>query len=116
VAFAESSGPALIRYDGNDVDLQKMAVEFAKELSAGHVFVILLRDAFPINVMSRVKDVEEVASVFCATSNPVEVVIAETEQGRGVIGVIDGVKSRGVESDKERRERYDLLRRIGYKR
>jgi len=116
VAFCESSGPALIRYDGNDKELQDIAVNLAKEISAGHIFVITLRDTFPINILNRVKMVEEVASIFCATANPVEVVIAETQQGRGVLGVIDGVKNQGVESEKDRRERHEFLRRIGYKR
>ncbi len=116
VAFCESSGPALIRYDGNDKELQDIAVNFAKEISAGHIFVITLRDTFPINILNRVKMVEEVASIFCATANPVEVIIAETQQGRGVLGVIDGAKSHGVESEKDRRERHEFLRRIGYKR
>ena len=116
VAFCESSGPALIRYDGNDKELQDIAVNLAKEISAGHIFVITLRDTFPINILNRVKMVEEVASIFCATANPVEVIIAETQQGRGVLGVIDGVKNQGVESEKDRRERHEFLRRIGYKR
>ncbi|MFQ6135161.1 MAG: adenosine-specific kinase [Nitrososphaerales archaeon] len=116
VAFCESSGPALIRYDGNEEELQKSAVGFAKEISAGHVFVILLRDGFPINVLNRIKMVDEVASIFCATANPIEVVIAETKQGRGVLGVIDGVKSRGVESEKDKQKRHEFLRRIEYKR
>ncbi len=116
VAFCESSGPALIRYDGNDKALQDIAVSFAKDISAGHIFVIVLRDTFPINILNRVKMVEEVASIFCATSNPVEVIIAETLQGRGVLGVIDGVKSLGVESEKNRKERHEFLRQIGYKR
>ncbi|MCL4437174.1 MAG: adenosine-specific kinase [Thaumarchaeota archaeon] len=116
VAFCESSGPALIRYDGNDNNLQDIAVSFAKDISAGHIFVIILRDSFPINILNRVKMVEEVASIFCATANPVEVIIAETQQGRGIMGVVDGVKSLGVESEKDRRERHEFLRRIGYKR
>lgn len=116
IAFCESSGPALIRYDGNDKELQESAVEFAKEISAGHIFVVLLRDAFSINVLNRIKMMDEVVSIFCATANPVEVVVAETEQGRGVLGVIDGVKSRGVESKREKEERHEFLRRIGYKR
>ncbi len=116
VAFCESSGPALIRYDGNDKELQDITVNLAKEISAGHIFVITLRDTFPINILNRVKMVEEVASIFCATANPVEVIIAETQQGRGVLGVIDGVKNQGVESEKDRRERHEFLRRIGYKR
>jgi hypothetical protein len=116
IAFCESSGPALIRHDGNDQALEYMAVDLAKRLSAGHVFVIVLGNAYPINVLNRIKAVEEVANIYCATANPVEVVIAETEQGRGVLGVIDGVKSLGVEGEKERKERHDFLRKIGYKK
>jgi len=116
VAFCESSGPALIRHDGNDKALEESAVAFAEEISAGHIFVILLKDAYPINVLNRVKIVEEVVSIFCATANPIEVVVAETNQGRGVLGVIDGLKSRGVESDSDTRHRHEFLRKIGYKR
>ncbi len=115
IAFCESSGPSLIRYEGNDVTLKDRVIGLAKQISAGHVFVILLRNAFPINVLNRIKLVDEVASVFCATGNPIEVVVIETEMGRGVLGVIDGYKSRGVESKHDRRERHELLRRIGYK-
>ncbi|MEM2759771.1 MAG: adenosine-specific kinase [Nitrososphaerales archaeon] len=116
LAFCESSGPALIRYDGNDKQLTDIAVEFAQKLSAGHVFVVILANAYPINVLNRIKAVEEVVNIHCATANPVQVIIAETEQGRGVLGVIDGVKSRGVEGEGERNERREFLRKIGYKR
>jgi hypothetical protein len=116
LAFCESSGPALIRYDGNDEELTRLAVEYARRLSAGHIFIILLKEAYPINVLNRVKQVEEVVTLFCATANPVEVVVAETGQGRGVLGVIDGVASKGVEGEKEKGERRELLRRLGYKR
>lgn len=116
IAFCESSGPALIRYDSNDKTLEDLAVDFAKKLSAGHVFVILLKDAYPINVLNRIKMLDEVASIYCATANPVEVILVETEQGRGVLGVIDGTKSKGVEGEKERKERHEFLRKIGYKR
>ena len=116
VAFCESSGPALIRYDSNDKSLEELAVQFAQKLSAGHVFVVLLRNAFPINVLNRIKALDEVASIYCATANPVEVILAETEQGRGVLGVIDGVKTRGVEGEKEKKERHEFLRKLGYKR
>ncbi|MFQ5921032.1 MAG: adenosine-specific kinase [Nitrososphaerales archaeon] len=116
IAFCESSGPALIRYDSNDKNLEDMAVQFAQKLSAGHLFVVLLGNAYPINVLNRIKMLDEVANIYCATANPVEVILAETEQGRGVLGVIDGVKSRGVEGEKERKERHDLLRKLGYKR
>lgn len=116
IAFCESSGPALIRYDGNDKLLIDIAIDFAQKLSAGHIFVILLGNAYPINVLNRIKAVEEVVNIYCATANTVEVILAETEQGRGVLGVIDGMKSRGVEGEKEKNEREDFLRKIGYKR
>lgn len=116
IAFCESSGPALIRFDGNDEEMTKLAVEYAQKLSAGHVFVITLRDAYPINVMNRVKHVDEVATVFCATGNPIQVIVAETEQGRGLLGVIDGLKSKGVETDEDKKKRHEFLRKIGYKR
>lgn len=116
IAFCESSGPALIRYDGNDKTLEDLAVQFAQKLSAGHIFVVLLGNAYPINVLNRIKMLDEVVNIYCATANPVEVILMETEQGRGVLGVIDGVKSKGVESEKEKRERHEFLRKIGYKR
>ncbi len=116
VAFCESSGPALIRYDSNDKNLEELAVQFAQRLSAGHVFVVLLSSGYPINVLNRIKMLDEVANIYCATANPVEVILVETEQGRGVLGVIDGVKSKGVEGEKERKERHEFLRKIGYKR
>ena len=116
IAFCESSGPALIRYDSNDKTLEDLAVQFAQKLSAGHVFVVLLSNGYPINVLNRIKMLDEVANIYCATANPVEVILMETEQGRGVLGVIDGIKSKGIESEKEKRERYDFLRKLGYKR
>ncbi len=115
VAFCESSGPALVRWSGNDDALLDLARANALALSAGHVFIILMRGAFPINVLSAVKGVQEVCTVFCATANPVQVVIGETEQGRGVLGVIDGVTSRGVETAEQVAERKEMLRRFGYK-
>lgn len=116
IAFCESSGPALIRYDSNDKTLEDLVVDFARKLSAGHVFVVLLSNAYPINVLNRIKMLDEIANIYCATANPVEVIIAETEQGRGVLGVIDGVKSKGVEGEKEKGERHEFLRKLGYKR
>ena len=116
IAFCESSGPALIRYDSNDKTLEDLVVDFARKLSAGHVFVVLLGNAYPINVLNRIKMLDEVANIYCATANPVEVIIAETEQGRVVLGVIDGVKTKGVEGEKEKRERHEFLRKLGYKR
>jgi hypothetical protein len=116
IAFCESSGPALIRYDSNDKELEDTAIQFAQKLSAGHVFVVLLRNAYPINVLNRIKAIDEVVNIYCATANPVEVILAETEHGRGVLGVIDGVKSSGVEGDSEKSQRHEFLRRLGYKR
>lgn len=116
VAFCEASGPCLIRIDGNDGDLKKTAAENAVLMGAGHAFVILLRDAFPINVLNAVKACAEVCSIFCATANPLEVIMAETDQGRGVLGVIDGFSPKGVETESDSKARRDFLRKIGYKR
>lgn len=116
VAFCESSGPALVRYEGNNEELKTMAVDYALRISAGHVFIIVLRNAYPVNVLNRVKNVEEVAAVFCATGNPVNVIIAETKLGRAILGVVDGIKTKGVETDEDKKYRYEFLRRIGYKR
>ena len=116
LAFCEASGPALVRYDGNDVELEKLAVKYALDLSAGHVFVILLKDAYPVNVLNRLKMVEEVVGIYCATANPVEVILAETKMGRGILGVVDGAKTQGVETEKEKKDRHIILRKIGYKR
>ena len=116
IAFNEASGKCLTRADGNDAALQDLAVRNASALAAGHIFVIALRDGFPINVLSRIKAVPEVCSIFCATANPVEVILAQTEQGRGVLGVIDGVSPLGVETPADVQWRHDFLRKIGYKR
>lgn len=116
LAFCEASGPCLIRVDGNDDDLKKAAVDNAKRIGAGHVFVVLLRNAYPINVLNRIKDVQEVCTVFCATANPVEVIVVENEIGRGVLGVIDGERPKGVETPKDEKDRKEFLRKIGYKR
>ncbi len=116
IAFNEASGPCLIRVEGNDADLQQFAVRNASAIAAGHVFVIALRGGFPINILGRVKDVPEVCSIFCATANPVEVVVAETGQGRGVLGVVDGYSPKGVETEADAAARKEFLRRIGYKR
>ncbi len=116
IAFCESSGPCLIRSEGNDNDLIKLAEENAYNLSCGHSFFIVIKNAFPINVLNQVKSVSEVCSIYCATANPVEVIIAESNQGRGILGVIDGEKSRGIETDKDKQDRKDFLRKIGYKR
>ena len=116
LAFCESSGPALVRADGTDEELVELAKRNAMSLSAGHCFIILLRGAYPINVLNAVKMVPEVCRIFCATANPLEVVVAETEVGRGIMGVIDGVKSKGVETAQDAAERHRFLRAIGYKR
>ncbi len=115
LAFCESSGPALVRWSGTDAELTELAKQNAFALAAGHCFIVLLRDAFPINVLNAVKSVPEVCGIFCATANPVEVVLAETEQGRGILGVIDGLKPKGIEGDAEIAARKELLRRFGYK-
>jgi len=115
VAFCEASGPALVRWSGTDDALIELAQKNASELAAGHSFIVFLRDAFPINVLNAVKAVPEVCRVFTATANPLEVIIAETEQGRGILGVIDGVKTTGVETEDDIAQRRDFLRQIGYK-
>ncbi|BDB97313.1 adenosine-specific kinase [Saccharolobus caldissimus] len=116
IAFNEASGKRLIRYDGNDEDLIKLAIEQAKKIGAGHVFVIYLKNSYPINVLNRIKNVDEVVRIFAATANPLQVLVAETDQGRGIIGVIDGFTPLGVESESDIKERKEFLRKIGYKR
>jgi adenosine/AMP kinase len=115
LAFCESSGPRLVRLSGNDPELVEMASRTALAIGAGHSFIVFLRQGYPVNVLNAVKAVPEVCRIFCATANPVEVVVAETEQGRGVLGVIDGAAPLGVETDEDVGARKDLLRRIGYK-
>ncbi len=115
VAFCESSGPALVRFSGNDDELIDLAKKNALTLSAGHAFVVFMREGFPVNILNTIKNIPEVASVFCATANPVQVVLAENEQGRGILGVIDGVMSKGLEEKPDKQARYDFLRKIGYK-
>lgn len=115
VAFAESSGACKIRSAGSDPGLKRSAEENALEIGAGHSFIILIKDAFPINVLNAIKAVAEVCSIYCATANPVEVVIAETETGRGILGVIDGLKPKGIENEDDIAWRKGLLRKIGYK-
>ncbi len=116
LAFSEASGKCLVRIDGNDEELQKAAEGNAIELGCGHSFIVVMRNSFPINVLNAVKGIQEVCTIFCATSNPVEVIIAETELGRGILGVIDGESPRGVESKDDKIERKSFLRTIGYKR
>jgi len=116
VAFCEASGKALIRSDGSDVRLEKLAQRFASQIGAGHSFVVVLSGAFPINVLNRIKAVEAVAHIVCATSNDVTVLVARTAKGRGVLGVIDGVTPKGVETNTDKKDRREFLRKIGYKR
>jgi uncharacterized protein len=116
VAFVEASGEALIRFDGTDEELAKLASGYAAKIGAGHTFIVVLSGAFPINVLNRLKAVEEVVQIFCATSNPVTIVVADSGKGRGVLGVIDGMVPKGVESATDKAERHDFLRKIGYKR
>jgi len=115
LAFCEASGPCLIRYEGNDPELTDLAKDYAFKIGAGHFFIILIKNAFPINVLGRIKSCPEILNIFCATANPIEILFVEDEQGRGMIGVIDGFRSKGVEDDKARKERYEFLRKIGYK-
>jgi len=116
LAFNEASGPCLVRAEGNDSELKALAIKNVKAIGAGHVFVIVLKDAFPINVLNAIKNCPEICSIFCATANEVEVIIAETDLGRGVLGVIDGNPPKRVETDKDVQERKEFLRMIGYKR
>jgi len=116
IAFNEASGPCLTRVDGNDDALKSMAARNATAVGAGHIFVIVMREGYPINVLGRIKDVPEVCSIFCATANPAMVIVAENEQGRGVLGVIDGAFPKGVETADDAARRRDFLRKIGYKR
>ncbi len=116
VAFNESSGACLIRTEGNDDNLRAAAVRNAQALGAGHTFVLILQNAYPINVLPALRNLPEVCSIFCATANPVEMVVARSSQGRGILGVIDGSSPKGVETDKDVTWRHDLLRKIGYKR
>mgnify|MGYP000577794306 CR=1 FL=1 len=115
LAFCEASGKALVRWSGTDEEMIELAKKNALALSAGHVFILFLRGFYPINVLNAIKEVPEVCRIFCATANPLQVIVAETEQGRGVLGVIDGVKTKGIETDEDIRERKELLRKFGYK-
>ena len=115
IGFCESSGPALVRFAGNDPKLVELAQKNAFALACGHVFIIFMESGFPINILNTVKDVPEVCQIFCATANSVEVIVAESEQGRGILGVIDGMRTRGVETDADIQFRKEFLRKIGYK-
>jgi len=115
LAFNEASGPCLIRHSGTDESLEDLAVRNAAAIGAGHAFIVFLKDAFPINVLNAIKRVPEVCRIFCATANPVEVIVAETGQGRGILGVIDGSSPKGTEKEGDIEERKGFLRKIGYK-
>lgn len=115
LGFCESSGPCLVRHEGNDEVLRQMASRNAYEIACGHSFIILLKNAYPINVLDKIKNVPEVCTIYAATANPLQVIIAETEQGRGIVGVVDGSKSEGVETREDVGTRREFLRKIGYK-
>jgi len=115
VAFCESSGPCLVRVEGNDAELKRLATNTALQVSAGHSFIIFMRNACPINVLDKVKAVPEVCNIYLATANPFQVIVAETEQGRGILGVIDGFASKGMETERDVVERKAFLRKISYK-
>ena len=116
IAFNEASGACLTRVDGNDVELKASAAKNAQAVGAGHTFFIAMRDGYPINVLGRIREIPELCTIFCATANPLEVIVAESEQGRGILGVIDGSSPKGVESEADVEWRHGLLRKIGYKR
>ena len=113
--FCEASGPCLIRQAGNDEVLEEMATEYAHSISAGHSLVVLLKDAFPINILPRLKEVPEIVTIYCATANPVEIIFVDTLQGRGILGVVDGFKPNGIETNNDIDDRKKFLRNIGYK-
>ncbi|MGH9582225.1 MAG: adenosine-specific kinase [Bryobacteraceae bacterium] len=116
VAFNEASGDCLVRFDGNDEALRQNAIQNVTAVGAGHIFAVSLRNGFPINILGRIQAVPEVANIYCATANPVEVIVAETEQGRGILGVIDGSSPKGLETEADVKQRIELLRKFGYKR
>ncbi len=116
LAFCEASGPCLVRADGNDPQLKEVATKNAFNIGAGHCFIIVMHEAFPVNALQAVKNCVEVCTVFCATANPVEVIVAETERGRALLGVVDGAKPKGIETEKDVEHRKEFLRKIGYKR
>jgi adenosine/AMP kinase len=115
VAFNEASGPCLVRIESNDDELRSTAAANAQALAAGHAFVLLVRNAYPINLLGRIRDCFEVCSIFCATANPVEVILAQTEQGRAILGVVDGSSPKGVETADDAKKRHEFVRKIGYK-
>ena len=115
VGFCESSGPALVRFSGNDPAMIELAKSNAMALSCGHSFILFIEDGFPVNILNVIKNLPEVCNIYCATSNPVEVIVAESTQGRGILGVIDGLKTQGIETDADIKTRKEFLRKIGYK-
>jgi len=115
IGFCESSGPCLVRHEGNDEELRKLAKEKAFEIGCGHSFIVFMKDAYPLNVLDKIKNVPEVCTIYAATANLLEVVIAETEQGRGIVGVVDGLKSKGIEAEEDIKARKTFLRKTGYK-
>ena len=115
LAFVESSGACKIRSEGNDSELKKLAQDNALEIGAGHSFLVFIKNAYPINVLNAIKNIPEVCTIYCASANPVEVIMAETDMGRGILGVIDGLKPKGIETDTDITWRKEFLRKIGYK-
>lgn len=115
IAFNEASGPCLVRHQGNDQELVQSATENLRNIGAGHTFLIVLKNAFPINILNAVRQCQEVCSIYCATANPIEVIVAETEQGRGILGVVDGYSPKGVEDEANQSQRKEMLRKFGYK-
>lgn len=115
LAFCEASGKCLVRHEGNDPELRELAAKKAFEIGCGHSFIIFIKNAYPINVIDKIKNVPEVCGIFAASANPLQVIVAETEQGRGIMGVVDGFKSKGIEGSESIKERKDFLRKIGYK-
>ncbi len=115
LGFCESSGPCLVRHEGNDPELRQLAAQKAFEIGCGHSFLIFIKNAYPINVLDKIKKAPEVCTVYAATANPLEVIVAETSQGGSIIGVVDGLKSKGIEAEKDIAERRQFLRKIGYK-
>ena len=115
IGFCESSGPCLVRHGGNDEELEKLATDKSFELGCGHSLIIFIKNAYPINVLQRIKTVPEVVSIYAASANPLEVIVMETKQGRAIVGVVDGSKPKGIEREKDIKERKEFLRKIGYK-
>ncbi len=115
IAFCEASGPRLVRYQGNDEELVEFVKQKAMEIGAGHSFIIVLKNTFPINVLNQIKNVQEVCNIYCATGNPLQVIVAETEQGRGIVSIVDGQSPIGFETEENKKQRRDFLKKIGYK-